>query len=167
MKAKFLLLVVLCVMAVTVNAKKGDDKGFKIGIGGTAGIPTGDMSDVSSMAYGFDLKGEFGVAPKLAITVSAGYQNYILKSDFSGLGVDFGVIPVLGGLKYDFSDKVYGSAEVGLSFFTEKDAGNAFTFVPGVGYKVSDKFDLMLKYQTASKDGANFAFFGIRAGFTF
>ncbi len=87
--------------------------------------------------------------------------------DALGITVKTGLIPVLAGVKYDFSEKIYGSAQIGISFATESDGGSAFTFAPGIGYKISDQFDLMLKYQSASKDGGNTSFLGLRAGFTF
>ncbi len=163
MKAKLLLFVVLFVFAVSVNAQNKGDKAFKIGAGAMIGLPMGDASDATNLAYGVDLMGQYGVAEKLAVTLSAGYQDWSYKTGFS----DAGLIPVLAGVKYDFSDKIYGSAQVGLSFGTASGSESAFTFAPGVGYKISDKFDLLLKYQSASKDGASLSFLGLRAGFTF
>ena len=128
------------------------------------GLPTGVMSTGYSLAYGFDLKAEFSVAPKLAFTLSAGYLNWVGKSGYGG---STGLIPALGGLKYYFLDKVYGCAEAGLSFSTNSGGGNAFTFSPGVGYRVSEKFDVMLKYQDTSKNGFSVAHLGLRAGLTF
>jgi len=164
MKTKIHLLFVLFVMAVMVNAQTKNDSTSKIGIGGMIGLPTGVMSTGYNLAYGFDLKAEFGVAPNLAITLSAGYLNWVGKSGYGGTT---SLIPALGGLKCYFSDKVYGSAEAGLSFSTNSGGGNAFTFSPGVGYKVTDKFDVMLKYQDASKNGVSIAHLGLRAGLTF
>jgi len=78
-----------------------------------------------------------------------------------------GLIPVLVGGKYNFSDQLYGSAQIGLSFSTSSGGGSAFTFAPGIGYKISDNFDLLLKYQSASKNGGSTSFLGVRAGLSF
>jgi hypothetical protein len=164
MKTKLLLIVVLLVLAGSVNAQSKDEKPFKIGIGALVGLPLGDYSNVASLAYGVDLMGEYAVASACAITLSAGYLDWAKKSGYSG---NSGMIPVLAGLKYDFSDKIYGSAQAGVSFSTQSGGGSAFTFAPGVGYKISDKFDLLLKYQSASNNGANASFLGVRAGWTF
>lgn len=173
MKTKIFLFVVLVVLMLSVNAQSKSEMPFKIGAGAMIGLPVGDASDIYSLAYGIDLMGEYPVATSFALTLSAGYVDFVKKSDYSdmldalGVKVKTGMIPVLAGAKYDFSEKIYGSFQIGISFLTESGAGNAFTFAPGVGYKVSEKFDLMLKYQSASKDGSSLSFFGIRAGLTF
>lgn len=176
MKTKLLLIVMLFVLAVSVNAQtkavdKVDAKLFKIGAGAMIGLPVGDASTVFSLAYGFDLMGEYAIAPSCALTLSAGYADWSMKSAYkdalNALGVDIktGMIPVLAGAKYYFTDKIYGSAQVGLTFYTESGVGNALTYAPGIGYKIGDKFDLLLNYQTR-KDGGD-AFLGLRVGYTF
>lgn len=180
MKTKIYLLVVLFVLAVSVNAQTKDEKTFKIGAGAMVGLPMGDFtsgvknSDVFKLTYGFDLTGEYPIAPTFALTLSAGYVDWAWKSDIKaavedemGMNVSFAMIPVLAGAKYYFTDKLYGSAQIGLSFFTMKDAGNAFTFAPGIGFKVSEKFDLLLKYQSLSKEDVHLSFLGLRAGLAF
>ena len=173
MKAKLFLLVALAIVTLSVNAQLTKEKPFKIGVGAMIGLPTGDASEVFNLTYGFDVLGEYTVAPSFAVTLSAGYVDFSKKSEFKndldylGIKVKTGMIPVLAGIKYHFSEKFYGSVQAGLSFFTESDAGNAFTFAPGIGYKLSEKFDLMLKYQSASKDGGTSSFLGLRAGLSF
>ena len=173
MKTKFFLFVVLVVLTLSVNAQTNDEKPFKIGAGAMIGLPMGDYSDVASLAYGIDLMGEYAVAPSFGITLSIGYLDFAKKSAYKDmedeLGMKFklGMIPVLAGAKYYFSDQIYGSAQIGMSFGTESGSESVFTFAPGVGYKISDNFDLLLKYQTASKDGVNMSFLGLRAGLSF
>lgn len=164
MKAKLLLLFVLFVMAVTVYAQTKDGTSSKLSIGGMIGLPSDDMSTGYNFAYGVDLKAEFGIVPKLALTISAGYLDWAAKSGYGGSN---GMIPALGGLKYYFSDKVYGSAEAGLTFSTNSGGGNVFTFAPGLGYKFTDKFDILIKYQDATKYGFSMSYLGLRAGLTF
>ncbi len=169
MKAKLFLFVVLCVLTATVNAQSNNaDKPFKIGVGGTVGLPVGDYTDWTSMAWGLDALGQYGVSSSLAVTLSAGYLDWIKKSGVTG---NWSLIPVLAGVKYDFTDKVYGSAQLGVSFASEAPSGgssSAFTWAPGVGYKLSDKLDLLLKYQSAKADGGSWGdFLGLRLGYTF
>jgi hypothetical protein len=165
MKTRLFLIIVLVVVALSVNAQNKDEKSFKIGAGAMIGLPMGDVADFTTMAYGVDLLGEYSVAPSFALTASLGYLDFAAKSGLSGLKMGF--VPVLVGAKYFFSENIYGSGQIGLSFSTQSGGGNAFTFAPGVGYKVSENFDLMLKYQSASNDGSAISFLGVRAGLTF
>jgi len=177
MKTKLLLLIVLLVVTLSVSAqnsaKSNDEKPFKIGVGAMIGLPVGDLGDIASLAYGVDLLGEYAVDPSFGVTLSLGYVDFALKSEYKnaldalGIKAKMGMIPVLVGGKYYFSEMLYGSAQVGISFSTQSDGGSAFTFAPGIGYKISNNFDLMLKYQSASKDGSSTSFLGLRAGLSF
>ena len=177
MKTKFVLLVVLFVVTLSVSAqnssKSSDEKPFKIGAGAMIGLPVGDLSNAASLAYGVDLLAEYAVDPSFGVALSLGYVDFALKSDYKnalnelGIKAKMGMVPVLVGGKYYFSEMLYGSAQVGISFSTQSGGGSAFTFAPGIGYKISNNFDLMLKYQSASKNGSSTAFIGLRAGLSF
>jgi hypothetical protein len=165
---KLFLLVVLFALTVSVNAQTKaaakDTKSFKIGVGAMAGLPTGDIKPYADLAYTFDLTGEFTVTPTSAFIVSAGYFDLVRKSGYTGKGL----IPLLAGAKYYFSDQIYGIAQAGISLSAASGGGSAFTYAPGIGYKISDKFDVSLKYQAAApKGGGSISFLGLRAGLTF
>jgi len=173
MKAKLLLFVMLVALTFSVKAQTNDDTPFKIGVGAMIGLPVGDFGDMASLAYGFDLMGEYAVAPSVALTLSIGYVDFSKKSEWKDLEdelntkLKLGMIPVLAGAKFYFSDQIYGSAQIGLSFGTESGSGSTFTFAPGVGYKISENLDLLLKYQSATKNDADKSFLGLRLGYTF
>lgn len=164
MKTKLFCLTVLCIIWVSVNAQtKSADKPFNIGIGAMAALPVGDVSSVASLAWGFDLLGEYHVSPTVGLTISAGYVDWIKKSGYSG---NWGIVPVLAGAKI-YGGKIYGSLQAGVSFATESGGGNAFTYAPGVGLKISDKLDLLLKYEAATQYGYTISVIGLRLGIRF
>ena len=166
MKTKQLILTALLfVVALYANAQSNDEKPFKFGVGALIGLPVGYVSSYTNLAYGFDVLSEYTVAPTFGVTLSVGYVDFVKKSGFSGFKT--GLIPILIGGKYYFSDMLYASAQVGLSLSTQSEGGSAFTFAPGIGYKISKNFDLLLKYQSASKNGGNSSLFGLRAGLSF
>jgi hypothetical protein len=162
MKTKLLLLVLFLAFATSVVT--GQNKPFKFGGGVMLGIPVGDMSDVASMAFALDLQGDYIVTNDFALTLSAGYLDWALKNDVSG---KWGLFPVLVGGKYNITNKVYGSFQTGISFFTESGIGNAFTWAPGIGIRMNPNLDILIKYQSASKNDFNYNLFGVRAGLTF
>lgn len=164
MKTKLFLLIGLVALTLSVNAQTNDERPFKFGAGAMLGLPVGDVSNIASLAFGVDLLCEYAVAPEFGVTLSAGYLDWAKKSGFSD--VKFGLIPVLVGGKYYFSERIYGSAQVGISFYTS-GGGSAFTYAPGLGIKFTDNIDLLLKYQSASKNGGNTSFLGLRLGIAF
>src|SRR5665647_787965 len=119
MKTKLVLLVVLFVVTLSVSAQNSGEKPFKIGAGAMIGLPVGDLGDIASLAYGVDLLGEYALDPTFGLTLSLGYVDFALKRDYKnmldelGLKAKMGMIPVLVGGKYYFSDKLYGSAQIG------------------------------------------------------
>lgn len=82
-----------------------------------------------SFAAGADLQAEFGKT-----TLSAGYQNYSLKA---GAGSTY-MIPLLVGVKFPFSDKVYGHAQAGYGF-GEGSGSGAFGYAPSIGTSIGSK----------------------------
>lgn len=165
MKTKIFMLLVLVVLSASVNAQTKDSKPFKMSVGAELGLPVGDVSTSYSLAYGVDLQGEYAASSSVGITISAGYIDWAAKSGYGGGNI--GSIPVLVGAKYYFADKFFGSVQAGVSIFTDRNVGNRFTFAPGIGYKISEKFDILLKYQTISFSGSSVNFLGVRAGLTF
>ncbi len=163
-KVIFSLVIVAISFTANAQSKKSSEGTFKFGAGALIGLPVGDMATYASLAYGADLQGEYVASEQVGITLSAGYLRFAGKSGFTITG---GLIPVLAGVRVTFADKIYGSAQLGVSLSTESGGGSAFTYAPGIGYKVSDNFDLLLKYQAATKSGATTSFIGVRAGFTF
>ena len=161
------ILIVATFIAISLSAIAQNEtsvkKDFKFSIGVNAGIPVGDIKPFSSFVIGGDLQGEYALAPTFGVTLSAGYLNFSGKSGISSSGF----IPILLGGKYYFTDNVYGHAQFGISLSTEKDGGSAFTYAPSIGYALSEKFDVALKYQSATKNSFNISFIGIRLAHSF
>jgi len=166
------MLVVLSALAVSVNAQSKDSKPLKIGLGAMVGLPTGIISNGSTLTYGVDLMAEYTVEPKLGVTLDVGYNDFVLKGPFkgalqmAGLYPKLDMIPVLGGIKYYFADKFYGGAQVGLTFYPN-GYGNNFTYALGIGYNISKKFDALLKYQSVTDSESSISYLGVRVGFSF
>jgi hypothetical protein len=163
---KVILGLAIVAAAFSVNAQSKEAapaKKFTFGGGATVGIPVGDFSSTLSFAYGADVQGEYAATSQLGLTISAGYTNFVAKSGFTSDAI----IPILGGARYYFNDKFYASAQAGVSLSTASGGGSWFTFAPGVGYKVNEKIDLLAKYQSATKDGIDISFAGIRVGYKF
>ena len=156
------MFVVLSFIVLSVNAQSNKEKPFKIGIGFLGGLPVGDMSD-ASVVLGADLKAAYSINSSFAITLSAGYVDFSTEGQFGELGL----IPVLGGIEYNVYKKLYLSAQVGVSVPSEGGDNTPFTIAPGIGLKVSKHFDLLLKYQSATENGGDMSFVGLRAGLTF
>jgi hypothetical protein len=161
---KVLLTLALAIAAFAVNAQdKAPAKKFTFGGGATIGIPVGDLSGGSSFTVGADLQGEYSASENFGLTISAGYQNFLAKNG----GGSVGLIPVLAGARYYFNDKFFASAQAGLSLSTSTGGGSAFTYAPGIGYKVNEQLDFTAKYQAATQDGFTSSFAGIRVGYKF
>lgn len=141
---KKLILAFTVVAFSTIGAKAQDTKPVALSLGLNVGIPT---TTNYSFAYGADLQADFGVAPTTKITASAGYQAYNYKSTGS-----FGIIPLLGGAKFNLGEKAYGHAQLGYGFAT-KGGGGSFAYAPSIGYYLSPVLDGSIKYLAFSNNG--------------
>ena len=146
--------VLAATLSVSAQAKESGSP-IKVSLGVEAVAPFGDFAKSSKFGLGGSLQGDYNVDPTLAITLNAGYINFFGKDytytipgagTYTTKAANFGLIPVLAGIKYSFTPQLYGSAQLGVSFSTEKNGGSNFTYAPGVGYKFSDNFDILAKY---------------------
>jgi hypothetical protein len=165
---KIILFGALATMCFVVNAQKGNTNAskFKFSAGGDIAIPLGLFGDIYSLGIGTSVQADYSIAPKASIGLNVGYMNYIGKSFFGIAFPSADVIPVLAGAKYDFSEKLYGQGQVGVTFFSN-GGGSAFTYAPGIGYKFNPHFDALLKFQGWSNDGSSNQQIGLRVAYTF
>lgn len=167
---KIFLAVVAIVLAASVNAQLGTR--FSIGLEGA--VPVGTFND---LGYNFGIGGSAQVDHKIAkdaaLTLNVGYINFSNKS--SNPKYHFTVLPVLGGVKYWFSPKVYGSAQLGAAFNSAKVSNSngasttstGFAYSPGIGFYVTPSIDVLLKYFGNSVGSGSFSSFGFRAAYNF
>lgn len=154
---KVILSLAVVLFAFGASAQKSP----KISIAANIGAPT---TTGLSLALGADVQADFGVAEALAITASAGYENYSRKG---GHG-NFGFIPLLAGAKFNFGEsKAYGHAQIGYGVSTAKGGSGAFGYAPSIGYNFSPNFDGSLKYLAFSKNSHTTGSVNLRLAYNF
>lgn len=138
-------------------------KTLQFSVGPEFGIATGNLNSAYSVTAGGTLQMDFKAASDLAVTANSGVIVFVGKKvKGTNLKVrSVAAIPLLAGIKYYFTPKVYGSAQLGETFFTSTGGGSNFTYAPGVGFKIDNKLDLLLKYTGYSDAGGAF---GVRLG---
>jgi opacity protein-like surface antigen len=178
-KMKKILLSALLIAAVSVSVNaQDDDQKLKFSVGVEAGLPIGDFSKSYGFGVGASAQADYKVGEKFAVTGSLGYLTFSAKSItipaivFGGVtispastvkGKAIGLIPVLVGGKYNFSEKLYGSGQLGLTFASGGGTGSSFTFAPGVGYNITENIDVMVKFVAYDKLNT----IGLRAAYSF
>jgi opacity protein-like surface antigen len=175
---KLLLAFVLFAFASTVNAqnasttKTGKPTRFSIGVEGA--VPMGDFNDAGyNFGIGGSVQADHKVASELGLVLYAGYINHsantVPKSHFS-------VIPVMGGIKYWFSPKVYAQGLLGAAFNSYKLSNTSgsnsvtstgFAYSPGLGFMISNNIDFLVKYFGNSVGNGTFSSVGGRLAFSF
>lgn len=135
---------------------------FSIGV--EPSIPVGKFGDISSFGIGGSAQAEFKPANNYGLTLNAGYISYTYKA--SAGGGSGGFIPVLAGVKYTFSPKVYGHAQLGASF-PSSGGTTSFTYSPGIGFQLSKEIDALIKYTGMSSAGYTYGSLGLRLAYNF
>ena len=187
MKRIILAIILIATTIVSVQAQSATNasvntlpqdqkakKSIRFSIGGDIGVPTGFLADYSSLAVGGSLQAEYPLTKQLALSVNAGYLDFVAKR--GGKSLPF--IPVLGGLRYDVTPLIYISGQAGVSFYggRDKNDGNGggsgekyLTYVPGLGLHASKRFDLLLKYEAVyiGSSSRSYSFAGARIAYNF
>ncbi|MDB5276908.1 MAG: hypothetical protein JWR61_1863 [Ferruginibacter sp.] len=141
------LLLALLVLAVTTfssvaQTTKSSAHG-KFNIGADIAVPTGIASMVYNAAIGGSVKYEVPAATDLYFTLSAGYEAFLVKSEFKfpGSKSSEGYVPLKAGLKYYFKNGFFGEAQAGASIYTGSDGFTSFVYSPGIGYSFVGGFE--------------------------
>jgi opacity protein-like surface antigen len=171
---KTLLILLLSAMYVTGNAQSkarrtasysnSANKGiFSLGL--EAGLPVGDNGKVYSSILGGSLQYEIKPDADLGITFSVGYLNYHLKSSYGGGSVGF--VPLLAGVKYYFTPRVFLHPQLGAAIGTASKQGTSFAYALGLGYKLSRNVDAEIKYMGLSRKAGSLDDVGVRLAYNF
>lgn len=159
------LILSLAIITIAMSAS-AQGQPTRISIAANIGAPT---TTGYKIAYGVDLQADFPVASALAITASAGYENFHWKA--GGVSVNNGFIPLLGGAKFNFGEsKAYGHAQLGYGVSTlakNKGGESAFAYAPSIGYNFNPNFDGSIKYLAFSKSGSTIGSVNIRLAYNF
>ena len=166
---KLCLVALLAVFSISsMNAQGSFSGGLHLG------IPSGDVSDFSSLNIGVDLSYLFEVSDGFDAGFTTGYTHFLGKEttiDFGGEGSftidaeDFGFIPIAGTARYAFSDQMFGAVDLGYGISTNGGTGG-FYYQPKVGYS-GETLDVFGFYKGISADGATVGAFGVGAAYKF
>ena len=167
---KLLLIFAVTVIATASLHAQSSKPVFSIGV--EPALPIGKFKDLGyNFGIGGSLQGEIKVANDLGLTLNAGYMNYSAKDITIGgstvNGGSFGVVPVLGGVKYYVSPKVYAHGQLGAAIGTSSGSSTSFAYTPGIGFMLSKNFDVLLKYVGYSRKGENLNSIGARLAYSF
>lgn len=156
---KKIILVFAVVTFSAMSSKAQDVKSTTLSIGANVGIPT---TTNLSLAYGLDVQADFAVAPTTKLTASVGYEGYSYKATGS-----IGMIPLLGGVKFNLGERAYGHAQLGYGFSTAKGGSGSFAYAPSIGYMLSPKLDGSIKYLAFSTNGSTLGSVNLRFAYNF
>ena len=162
---KVLFIAVVVLGLGNINAQNGS---FNAGV--SIGLPTGDISDSSSLAisveanYLFEISGQFKVGPSIS------YLHYTGKKDILGSGYDqndMSFLPIAAAARFAASEKFTFGADLGYGIgISPDDIEGAFYYKPMVGYNISEKVMLQATYTGMSKEGSTISNFGVGAMFS-
>jgi len=148
-----------------VNAQNGS---FNAGV--SIGFPTGDISDISSLAISVEANYLFEISDQFKVGPSISYLHYIGKKDILGSGFDaddISFLPIAAAARFAASEKFTIGADLGYGIgISPDDIEGAFYYRPMVGYNISEKVMLQATYTGMSKEGSTISNFGVGAMFS-
>ncbi len=161
---KIVLSLSIIIVSLTSNAQKDDSK-VKFNVGGELALATGNLNIAYSVGLGATAQLEYRIDEKTHLSLNSGIIEYVgRKIENTTTKIrNTAVIPILGGVKYNFATNFYGAAQLGISIFSGAGQTAKFTYIPGLGFEINDKVDVLLKYSGYSNAGGAF---GVRVAFT-
>jgi len=168
------MLIAAVAGIATVKAQKGNNQ---LQIGAQLAVPTGELSDLAKVGYGFSVKGlwGFGVSPQ-QVTVEVGYNSFGVKKALlpSGVSAQYRSWPIYTGYRYMIG-KFYVEPQAGVAINTiyasnrfnlASDTKAYFAWATGVGYSIK-QFDFAVRYQASdvSNESSDITFASFRVGY--
>jgi hypothetical protein len=145
---------------------------FSVGIEGA--VPVGNYSDLYTFGFGASVKAAIPVASSIDFTLSAGYTDFLIKSDVKAIlqaaGSNqsaAGFVPLKAGLRFKSQEGFYFEGQLGAAIATTGGGGTAFAYSPGVGYIFNSGVEIGVRYEGWSKSGETFSMMGIRLAYNF
>lgn len=140
--------------------------GGKLNIGFEAGLPLGDVSNAYNKVIGGSIKYEAPTGKNTFFTLSAGYNSFLVKSEFKDFAGSSGFVPIKAGIKYYSDGNFFLEGQAGVVFSTEGGGGHAFVYSPGIGYSFTGGFEAGVRYEGWVNDGT-VSQLGLRLGYRF
>jgi hypothetical protein len=167
---KMIICSFIVIGALAAKAQKNDSK-INFNVGAELGFATGNFNNAYSLGIGATAQLEYAMDEKSRITLNSGIIQYVgrkLPNLIPGVAAakvrNNAVLPILAGVKYDFASNFYGSAQLGVSVFAGSSGlGSKFTYIPGLGFRINEKLDALLKYTGYSDLGGAF---GVRVAYS-
>ncbi len=122
MKTLFIPIMIMYMMLSSATAQIAPNHASEINrknswlkVGLNAGIPFGNLADVSSAVGGIEIKGQLMSTKNLGIGLSSGYNHFFPKEGFS----NWGNIPAAAFIRYyPQRTGVFVGADLGYGFIT-------------------------------------------------
>src|SRR5680860_690633 len=122
---KLFLLTIFTIFGFTVAYSQSN---WKIGV--NAGIPVGDVQDISSFNLGGDLAYLFDVTDVFSVGPLVGYSHFFGENDFE----DFSFVPLAASGRFSFSEAFFIGADLGYAIGADKGNDGGFYYRPKLGY---------------------------------
>jgi hypothetical protein len=141
---KLFLILFIGMITLTVNAQRTreldeisqQNSWLKLGL--NLGVPVGDLSDYSKLAFGVEAAAQFMRTDNYGLGITTGYTKYYNKDNASldGSEKGFGAIPL--GLMFRYYPQPTGffaGTDVGYTFFTDFNQNEGGAYIrPQLGY---------------------------------
>ncbi|PHR74628.1 MAG: hypothetical protein COA67_00705 [Lutibacter sp.] len=153
---KLFLAVIVIAFGFTANAQDGKCQG-NFGIGVSAGLPTGDVSDAYTFSLGLDVNYLFEVSETFDVGPSVSYLTFF-GGEISGFDIDnASFLPISAAARVYVGDSFAIGADIGYALgLSPDDNDGGFYYAPRIQYGVSDDIDIVAAYTGISVDGGSF-----------
>jgi hypothetical protein len=146
------------------------DKQIKFSASPGVTIPTGLYGGFFGIGGEVEFKGEYPVAENINLTGSLGLGVFSAKSVNLGFGSSDGksmtFVPAIVGLDYK-ANQLHIGIGVGYANYSSGTSEGGFTFRPQIGFDVTDRIQLNMKYTSTSISFVNMNYIGISPVFKF
>lgn len=120
-------------------------------------IPTSEIKETNGISFGGYISYENPLAEKLRLLISYGGglfqgKKFVLNSVYEDTYPAIAFMQLRPGIKYFVTEKhLWVSALIGIGYsFKKGETSLGFSYAPSLGYAISKKFDIAVRYDATS-----------------
>lgn len=162
---KIILLLALAFMGF------GSVFGQGVRLGVNAGIPVGDVKDISNFQLGADIAYLYPASDLFSVGGLVGYSRYFIDDNDPLIGTiddvdDFSFLPIAATARFGFENSLFVAGDLGYAIGINDGNDGGFYYRPKVGYSLGP-LAIIASFSGISVDGGDVSSvnLGIEFGF--
>jgi len=146
---------IILLLAMVIGFGSVFGQGIRVGV--NAGLPVGDVKDISNFQLGADIAYLYPASDLFSVGGLVGYSRYFVDVQFDGMRgstPDFSFLPIAATAHFGFDNSLFVAGDLGYAIGISEGNDGGFYYRPKVGYSLGP-VAIIASFSGISVDGGD------------